>query len=248
MKKGRAACRRYSEGGEKIEKKVIGIIGGMGPLATVDLFHKIVVHTKASCDQNHLRILIDNDPSIQDRTAALLYGGDDPTAKLTAIAQNLQRCGAQLLTIPCNTAYCFYDPIQAAVDIPVLHMIHITARVLENRAVKRAGLLATSGTVQAGIYQNTFAGTGMELLLPGEGGQQDLMDAIYWIKAGNLTFDISGVRQVMDDLLHRGAETLILGCTELPLMTTFCQPDCPVTDPTLELALEAVRLAGGEVI
>jgi len=230
----------------QVEKKTIGIIGGMGPLATVDLFHKIVVHTKASCDQDHLRVLIDNDPSIEDRTAALLYGGADPTPKLTAAARNLQRGGAQLLIIPCNTAHCFYDAVQAAVDVPVLHMIHITAHALERRGVRRAGLLSTSGTVRTGIYQDSFAGTGIELLTPGEEDQETLMDAIYRIKAGELDFDASGVRRVVEGLLGRGAETLILGCTELPLMTSLYR--YPVTDPTLELALEAVRQAGGEVI
>lgn len=218
----------------------------MGPLATVDLFHKIVVHTKAARDQDHLRILIDNNPSIEDRTAALLYGGVDPTPKLTAAARRLQRGGAQLLVIPCNTSHCFYDAVQAAVDVPVLHMIHITARVLEGRGIQRAGLLATSGTVRTGIYQNGFVGTGIELLTPCEEGQNALMDAIYRIKAGELDFDASGVWNVADELLGRNAETLILGCTELPLITSLHR--YPVTDPTLELALETIRQAGGEII
>lgn len=229
-----------------MEKKTIGIIGGMGPLATVDLFHKMVVHTRASCDQDHLRILIDNDPSIEDRTAALLYGGADPTPKLIAAARNLQRGGAQLLVIPCNTAHCFFDAVQAAVDVPILHMMHITARVLEARGIRRAGLLSTTGTVQTGIYQDIFADTGIELLMPRQKGQQALMDVIYWIKAGKMDFDGSGIRKVIEELLDGGSETLILGCTELPLMTSLYR--YPVTDPTLELALEAVRQAGGEVI
>ena len=229
-----------------MEKKTIGIIGGMGPLATVDLFHKMVVHTRASCDQDHLRILIDNDPSIEDRTAALLYGGADPTPKLIAAARNLQRGGAQLLVIPCNTAHCFFDAVQAAVDVPILHMMHITARVLEARGIRRAGLLSTTGTVQTGIYQDIFADTGIELLMPRQKGQQALMDVIYWIKAGKMDFDGSGIRKVIEELLDGGSETLILGCTELPLMTALYR--YPVTDPTLELALEAVRQAGGEVI
>jgi aspartate racemase len=229
-----------------VEKKTIGIVGGMGPLATVDLFRKIVVHTKAACDQDHLRILIENDPGIEDRTAALLWGGADPTPKLAAAARNLQRGGAELLVIPCNTAHCFFDAVQAAVDIPVLHMIRVTARALEARGVRKAGLLSTSGTVQTGIYQDVFSGPGIGLLTPGEEGQKDLMDAIYWIKAGKMDFDDTGVRRAADELMRQGAETLILGCTELPLMERIY--DYPVTDPTLELALEAVRQAGGEVI
>ncbi len=228
------------------EKKVIGIIGGMGPLATVDLFRKIVAHTKADCDQEHLRVLIDNDPSIPDRTAALLSGGESPVPKLTAAAQKLQHSGADLLAIPCNTSHCFYDAVQAAVDIPILHMIRITAQALQSRKIRQAGLLATSGTVQAGIYQRIFAGTDICLLTPGESGQQVIMDAIYRIKSGSLFIDRSGFRKVMDEMLRQGAETLILGCTELPLLPDVGGPG--FTDPTLELALEAVRLAGGEAI
>jgi len=125
-------------------------------------------------------------------------------------------------------------------------MIRITARALEGRGIRRAGLLATSGTVRTGIYQEGFAGTGIELLTPCEEGQHALMDAIYRIKAGELDFDASGVWNVADKLLDRDAETLILGCTELPLMTSLYR--YPVTDPTLELALETIRQAGGEVI
>lgn len=220
----------------------------MGPLATVDFFCKIVAHTKADRDQEHLRILIDSDPGIHDRTAALLYGGADPTPQMIAIAQNLQRSGAQILAIPCNTAYCFYDALQAEVDIPILHMVRIVADAVKTRGVRRAGLLATSGTVQTGIYQKFFASANIELLTAGEDGQQIIMDAIYQIKAGNLSPDPSGVRQAMDGLLQQGAETLLLGCTELPLMTNLFGTDYPLTDPTLELALETIRRAGGEVI
>jgi len=125
-------------------------------------------------------------------------------------------------------------------------MIRITARALEERGVRRAGLLATSGTVRTGIYQDGFAGTGIELLTPGEEGQSALMEAIYRIKAGQLDLDASGVWSAADELLDRSAETLILGCTELPLLTSFDR--YPVTDPTLELALETIRRAGGEVV
>ena len=230
------------------EKKVIGIIGGMGPLATADLFQKIILHTRASCDQEHLRVMIDNNTGIPDRTAALLSGGPDPTPAMTDSARMLERCGAQLLLIPCNTSHVFYDAVQASVGIPVLHMIRITARDLRARGVTRAGLLATSGTVRTGIYQRGFAGMGIDLLTPEGGGQEAVMDVIYQIKAGNMDFDDAGLRQAVDGLLRQGAETLILGCTELPLMLERHPLDCAVTDPTLALALEAIRLAGGETV
>ena len=231
------------------KKKTIGIIGGMGPLATADLFEKIILHTRASCDQEHLRVYIDSNTNIPDRTAALLHGGADPTPELVSSARGLARQGAEVLIMPCNTAHNFYDAVQAAVPVPVLHMIRLTAQALAERGVKTAGLLATDGTVQTGIYQRTFAGTGVALLTPEENGQHAVMDMIYQgVKAGRRDYDASAARRAMEALLERGAETLILGCTELPLAVKLYALDFPVTDPTLELALGAIRFAGGETV
>lgn len=232
-----------------MEKKIIGIIGGMGPLATADLFEKIILHTKAQRDQDHLRVLIDSNTNIPDRTKALLHGGQDPTPQLIASASLLEKMGAQVLIMPCNTAHNFYDAVAGAVKIPVLHMIRLTAQALEARGVTAAGLLATDGTIQAHIYQRTFAGTGIEILAPDPEGQRAIMDMTYQgIKAGDLHYDPSAARQAMEELLRRGAQTLILGCTELPLAAQLYHLDYPFTDPTLELALGAIRFAGGETV
>ena len=232
-----------------MEKKIIGIIGGMGPLATADLFEKITLHTRAQRDQDHLRILIDSNTNIPDRTAALLHGGQDPTPQLTASAALLERMGAQVLIMPCNTAHNYYDAVAGAVHIPVLHMIRLTAQALQTRGVAAAGLLATDGTVETGIYQRTFAGTGIDLLTPEPERERAIMDMIYrGVKAGDLRYDASAARRAMDSLLRQGAQTLILGCTELPLAAKLYQLDYPFTDPTLELALGAIRFAGGETV
>ena len=232
-----------------MEKKIIGIIGGMGPLATADLFEKITLHTKASCDQEHIRVMIDSNINIPDRTAALLHGGDDPTPQLTASAKILEQAGAQVLMMPCNTAHNFYDAVANAVSIPVLHMIRLTAETLQKQGVKKAGLLATDGTIQTQIYQRTFADTDVELLTPSAEGQKAIMDMIYkGVKAGVMDYDITAARAAMEELLSRGAQTLILGCTELPLAVKLYRLDYPTTDPTLELALGAIRFAGGKTI
>ena len=228
-------------------KKTIGIIGGMGPLATVDLFEKITLHTRAERDQDHLHVLIDSNTAIPDRTAALLHGGPDPRPELIASARRLERMGAQALIMPCNTAHNYYDDVAAAVSVPVLHMIRLTAQALERAGIGAAGLLATDGTVQTGIYQRSFAGSGVDLLLPDEAGQRAVMDMIYrGVKAGDLRYDPAAVRRAMEALLDRGAKTLILGCTELPLAVKLYGLDLPVVDPTLELARGATRFAGGE--
>lgn len=232
-----------------MKKKAIGIIGGMGPLATADLFEKIILHTRASCDQDHLRVFIDSNTGIPDRTAAILHNGADPVPELAASARGLERQGAELLLMPCNTAHHFYEAVQASVSVPVLHMIRLTARTLEERGVKTAGLLATDGTIRTGIYQRCFAGSGIRLLTPDRQGQQAMMDMIYLgVKAGRQDYNAAAARETMEALLDQGAETLILGCTELPLAVKLYGIGLPATDPTLELALAAIRQAGAEMV
>ena len=228
-----------------MSKKVIGIIGGMGPLATADLFQKITLHTAAKCDQEHPRVCIDSNTDIADRTEALLRGGKDPRPEMIKSAQRLESIGAELLIMPCNTAHNFYDDVAASVSIPVLHMIALTRDALKAKGVQCAGLLATDGTVQTGIYQRTFADSGIELLVPNGAEQAAVMDIIYnGVKAGDMSHDVTAFRKTCENLIARGAQVLILGCTELPPAFDIYRLDYPNTDPTLELALGAIRAAG----
>lgn len=229
-------------------KKIIGILGGMGPTATADLFNKIIISTKAACDQEHLHVIIDSNTSIPDRTAALLNGGEDPTEQLVLSARRLQSAGAELIAMPCNTAHGFYDAVCAAVDIPVLHMIKLTAQELRREGVKCAGLLATDGTVHTGIYDKCFEGSGIELLMPSQDAQSAVMELIYkGVKAGRRDFDTSRFEKTARELSERGAQTLILGCTELPPAFGIYGLHYPHIDPTLVLARAAVLAAGGEL-
>ena len=228
-------------------KKTLGIIGGMGPLATADLFRKIVEHTEAACDQEHIHILIDNNTNIPDRTKALLEGGADPTEELQKSAKRLIAAGAEGLMMPCNTAHNFYEAVRSVSDVPVLHMIDLTRDSLKEKGVTCAGLLATTGTFRTGIYQSRFAGQ-IELLTPNEEEQEAVMDMIYGgVKAGVMDYDASRVQKTAEKLIAQGAQTIILGCTELPLAMDLYELDFPATDPTLELAKGAIRFAGGKV-
>ena len=230
------------------EKKTIGILGGMGPLATADLFQKIVLLTKADTDREHIRVYIDSNANIPDRTAALLSGGESPVRELQSSARLLEQAGAQVLVMPCNTAHCFYDAVQACVGVPILNMIELTVQALKRQSISRAGLLATDGTVQSGIYQRHFEGSGIELLLPDPEGQAALMDMIYsGVKAGRSDYDTQAVRTALDRLMDAGAQTLILGCTELPPAFEMYGLDYPNLDPTLTLALAAITASGGTV-
>ena len=227
-------------------KKTLGIIGGMGPLATADLFRKIVEQTEAARDQDHIHILIDNNTNIPDRTAALLSGGESPVPELRRSAARLTAMGAEGLMMPCNTAHCFHGGAPAVPAAPVRPMTELTRGALEKRGVTGAGLLATNGTIQTGVYQKHFGD--IRLLTPEGEDQAAVMDMIYGgVKAGVMDYDASRVQAAAERLLAQGAQTIILGCTELPLALELYHLNFPATDPTLELAKGAIRFAGGKV-
>lgn len=226
-------------------KKTVGIIGGMGPMATADLFKKIIMNTPASKDQEHLHVLIDNNTNIPDRTAALLEGAESPLPQLKESADRLANAGAEFLIMPCNTAHGFYEPLSAYAKIPVLNMIDLTMKALKKDGISCAALFATTGTIRTGIYQK-YAGD-IELLLPDEEEQDALMDMIYGgVKAGKTDFDASKVQKAAERLQKAGAQAIILGCTELPLAYEQYGLDFANVDPTLVLAKGAVAYALGK--
>lgn len=241
-------------------RRTVGIIGGMGPEATADIFRKIIRATPACGDRDHLRVLIDNNPTIPDRLAAINGHGPDPTPVLTDMAVNLERAGAELLAIPCNTAHYFYPAIRAAVGVPVLHIMEETAALIFNelRGRRRVGLLATDGTIEAGLYHQALERRRLEVVVPDEEHQALVMNSIYeptGVKAGQYRRPRVWLRRVMAHLAARGAQVLVLGCTELPLLftdefpgpvKTFTLPQggsIPVVDATEVLAAAAVREA-----
>lgn len=227
-------------------RKVIGVIGGMGPMATVDLFKKIVEKTDANCDNEHLHIIIDNSPDIPDRTACILQGSDEPARFMSESAQRLEKMGADLLIIPCNTAHFFHDEVSAACGIPILHMPEETARAAFEAGIRCAGLLATDGTVQSGIYDKVFEKYGIELIKPDSEGQKKLMHMTYdEVKAGKPA-DTAALDGVLDDMEAQGCEVFILGCTELPIAYAG-NTVRSFLDPTSILAEAAIRAVGGKV-
>ena len=142
---------------------MVGIIGGMGPLAAAEFFRRLILATPATCDQEHLHILVDNDPTVPSRTDAILRGGPDPVPKMIAMARRLQAGGAEVLAMPCNTGHVYLDRIRDAVDVAVLDMPGEMARAIGER---RVGLLATTGTIETGLYHRACKGRNIDLLVP----------------------------------------------------------------------------------
>lgn len=228
--------------------KTIGVLGGMGPWATLDFFEKILRLTPAKTDQEHLRVIIDNNPKIPDRSPAIVGTGEDPTPALVAGARTLQQAGADLIVIPCNTAHYFYERIQNAVSIPVLHIMEeVAATVREEVPSARVlGILATAAAVSSGLYDRACARKGIEVVNPDPAGQQVVNRAIYAVKGGQMGPEITaGLRKIVDGLVRRGAQALVLGCTELPFVLKAQDVRVPLLDSNQILARAAVRFATG---
>ena len=227
-------------------EKIIGILGGMGPEATIDLFYKIIKFTPAEKDQDHLRIIIDNNPKIPDRTAAILGKGEDPLPALRETAQNLEKAGADFIIIPCNTAHYFLPSIQKSVKIPILNMIEETAKKTRGKIplIQKVGLLASTGVYETKIYHQHFKKFNIEVISPEEKDKEKIMKVIYAVKAGDLSEEVKkNIISIAQKLIDKGAEAIIAGCTEIPLILKEGDISAPIIDPTQVLAKAAVQKA-----
>lgn len=224
--------------------QTIGILGGMGPMATCDLMKKIIDHTQASCDQEHIRIVVDNNTNIPDRTAAILGKGEDPRPEMIKSAVRLQSMGANVIIVPCNTAHFFLGDVATCVDVPILHMPRETAKLLCAQGVRAAAVLATDGTVQSGLYDRELKELGITPVYPNEEDQKMIMSLIYdYVKAGIVYPYPEKLRAMQERLARQGAEKMILGCTELPIAFAQTGTILPAVDPTTVLAQAAIRFA-----
>ena len=229
-------------------EKIIGILGGMGPEATADLYMRIIRATPVEKDQDHFRVIIDSNAKIPDRTPAILGTGQSPLPMMLETGLNLQRAGVDFIIMPCNTAHHFHGQLQAGLEVPVLHMIRLTAEKTRQShpGVCKAGLLATDGTLASRLYHTCFGEQGMEIIAPVEDVQRDVMDAIYkHIKLGDLETGGKLLHRVAHILIDAGAEAVICGCTEVSLVLHDGDLAVPVVDPLQVLAEQAVELARG---
>jgi len=231
-----------------MKEKTIGILGGMGPEATADLFERIIKATPARRDQNHLRVIIDNNPKIPDRTKAIVDGGLSPLYELVLTARNLERAGADFIIIPCNAAHYFYEDLRKSVGIPILNMIELTANAIEKSCprAKKAGIVATNGTVRSRIYDKALRRIGVEAAYPRLELQEKVMGAVYGnIKSGRKRTGKKIIMNIIDHFAQTGSDIFISGCTEVSLVLRGAALPLPKVDPVQILAEVAVTTALG---
>lgn len=228
-------------------RAVVGILGGMGPLATADLYRKIIVATDATTDQEHVPVVIWADPRVPDRTEALLADGEDPTPWLVRGGKALSEMGADFIVMPCNTAHAFLERVQPEVSKPILSMIDaavdVVARTLPG--VQAVGLLATRGTLASEVYQRALQARGLVAVVPDEETQHRCVAAaIRAVKAGDTSSATTALLvEASSQLERQGAQALIAACTEIPVVLQQQHVALPLVDATDALAVLAVSTA-----
>lgn len=199
-------------------KGLIGVLGGMGPAATVDLFNKFVTFTAAQRDQEHIPLIISSIPDIPDRTDALMRHGNSPLPAMRDYMHKLEDAGAECIVIPCNTAHFWFKELKESCHTELLSIVETTLSEVRNCGKSRIGLLATNATLYMGLYQKGIESLGLSCISPDTSSQEKVMESIYCLKAG----DIKHAQKLMTEqagiLFSRGAEVIVLGCTEVPVI------------------------------
>ena len=233
-----------------MKEKTIGILGGMGPEATLDCFARIIKNTPAQTDQQHLRVVIDSNPKVPDRNEAIAGKGDSPVPMLVAGCLSLERAGADFIIIPCVLAHLFLEEIQEQINLPILLIYDTVSEIIANEhpQIKTVGLRGTTGTISGGLFQKRLAADGIKTVVPDKNHQSKVMAAIYDIKNSQLARSkaeiTSDLVATAESLISKGAGGIIAGCTEIPLALFQQHLPVPYFDALTILARAAIFKAG----
>ncbi len=228
--------------------KTIGIVGGLGPMATVYYMELITRMVDASVDQEHPEILVKSIPATPDRTAYILgRSKENPLPKLLQACIELEKMGADFVTIPCVTAQFFYQELEKNCNIPLLSLCGNVAEEIAKKNIKKVGILATTGTIQSKVLEQTFQENGIDIVVPDSMHQEMVMDIIYkQVKQGR-PVQWEQFEQVADGLFSEGAQKVLLGCTELSLLKKEREMDTRIIDVLEVLAQKAVLASGAKL-
>ncbi|MFP9229635.1 cysteate racemase [Pectobacterium cacticida] len=197
---------------------LVGILGGMGPGATVDAMQKLIKNTPAYRDQDHIPMIAVSIPDIPDRTKCILQHSASPLKKMLQYMKILENAGAECIIIPCNTAHYWFNELKQQCHVEMLSIIDVTCQAIKNANTTRVALLATTATVKARIYQDNLLRLNIECYTPNDTDQHQVMDSIYAYKSGDIIGAYNKLLPIKESLLASGVEKIILGCTELPLI------------------------------
>jgi aspartate racemase len=229
-------------------EKIVGILGGMGPEATVDLMQRIIRLTPALDDMDHIRCIVDNNPKVPSRIKAIIEGdGQDPGPCMADMGKRLESWGAHFLVIACNTAHYYYDAVQDAVKIPVINLIDLVSSHLKVNFPEhdKVGILASPAVSMTGLYAKRFKKLGIQDVWPDPDYQDRLFHIIKEVKKGNSDPKVQDdYIKVCENLVHKGAGIAIIACTELSALGG----DLPINtlDAAQVLAWEIVQIAKGQ--
>ncbi|MEQ9465416.1 MAG: amino acid racemase [Haliea sp.] len=222
----------------------VGVLGGMGPEATVDFMARVIAATPASCDQDHIHLLVDHNPGVPDRHAAIAGTGPGIGPDLAAMAQRLETAGADFLVMVCNTAHAFADDIRAAVSIPFISIVDVVMDAVREHPAPTVGVMAADGCLQSGLYQQALVAAGREPVLWSAPEQTRFMALLWRIKAGERDPGIrADLRALAASLEFAGAELLLAGCTEIPLVLSPGDTSADLLSSTDLLVRRTIELA-----
>jgi len=223
----------------------LGVIGGLGPMATVYFMELVINMTEAQCDQDHIEMIVYNCPTIPDRTGFILgRTQQNPVVPMVRIGKQLVAQGAECIAIPCVTAHYFYDILSESINTDIIHAVKETTNHLKENGISKVGIAATDGTIASGLFQKELAGAGISYVVPSEKSQQAVMDVIYKnIKAGRPVQE-DKLYSAFDEMRKSGAEVIILGCTELSLVKRDYSLGAGYLDVLDVLAKESVIRCG----
>ena len=228
-------------------EKILGVLGGMGPLASAHFMVRLTLLTPATRDQDHIPTVLWSDPRVPDRTVGRLSGGADPLPWLLRGIAGLQRAGCGAIAIPCNTAHGWYDEMRKAASTPILHIVDAAAAELRRMGIGGGtiGVIGTQATLAMRLYQNRLGALGWDCIVPTQQEMDRLVSpAIALVKANRVAEAYLPLADVVRSLGARGASTVVLGCTEIPLgIQAGPEPDLPIVDTIDALARAAIAWA-----
>jgi aspartate racemase len=230
---------------------MLGVLGGMGPLASAQFMLRLTLLTPADRDQDHIPAVLWSDPRVPDRTAARVAGGEDPLPALLRGIRGLEAAGCGAIAIPCNTAHGWFEGMQAATPLPILHIVDAAEAELRRLGVApgRIGVMGTAGTLAMRLYQNRLEARGWDCLVPDEAEMQRLVSpGIALVKANRVAEAYEPLAEAARALVARGASAVVLGCTEIPLgIAAGPALPFPVCDTIDGLARAAIGWAAGRL-